>query len=339
MSRVLFKKVLRDLSNKQQYIKFQPAKLQHQLAQISNISITNEQVRAKRSRLFEDERKRQLNSIPRLEKIEVTYIGEETEETLILNRHLSTPGTVAKHISEVAMERSALALVNGNVWDINKPLEEDCTVELLHFHNEEPFHVNRAFWRSCSFLLGAVLESSFKEDVFVSLHSFPPPLISSGSFVIDVDFDIGHAWEPTREEMMVFAAQMHRLAEKKLPIERLLVDESVALNMFEDNKYKLSQIPSIAAKSDRGKLTIYKVGDHIDISSGPMVGDTSFIGRRCTIPVAHKIFRDNSPMYRFQGVALPKDVFLNHYAFGILEKRATELNKFGLEDTKIPKLS
>jgi hypothetical protein len=30
-------------------------------------------------------------------------------------------------------------------------------------------------------------------------------------------------------------------------------------------------------------------------------------------------------MYRFQGVALPKGIFLNHFAFGVLEKRAAKL--------------
>jgi len=340
MSRVLFRNICIHTNKKPQHLTFQLVKNQHQLSPMSNISLTNEQVRTKRSKMFEEERKRQINSIPRLEKIEVHYVGtqagENIEETLILNRNISTPFTVAQHLSEVEKDRAALALVNGHIWDMTRPLEEDCTVELLHFHIEDPFHVNRAFWRSCSFLLGAAIESAFREDIFVQLHSFPPPLVTSGSFVIDVDLNMGHTWDPTREEMMVFSAQMHRLAEKKLPIERLSVDQSLALKMFEDNKFKVGQIPSIAAKSESGKLTVYKVGDHVDISSGPMVGDSSFIGRRCTVPVAHKIYKDNSPMYRFQGVALPKDIYLNHYAFGILEKRASHLNKFGLDDTRVP---
>lgn len=73
------------------------------------------------------------------------------------------------------MSRSALALVDGELWDLHRPLVSDCSLELLHFHDEDPFHVNRAFWRSCSFMLGAVLDTVFKEDVFVELHSFPPP--------------------------------------------------------------------------------------------------------------------------------------------------------------------
>ena len=78
-------------------------------------------------------------------------------------------------LSEMLLDRSALAQVNGQIWDMERPLEEDCTVELLHFHMDDPFHVNRAFWRSCSFMLGAALESVFTDDLFVQLHSFPAP--------------------------------------------------------------------------------------------------------------------------------------------------------------------
>ena len=73
------------------------------------------------------------------------------------------------------------------------------------------------------------------------------------------------------------------------------------------------------------KVTLYRTGDHVDISRGPMVGNTGFLGRRCTIARAHPISNDGADLYRFQGVALPKNVFLNHFAFGILEKRAALL--------------
>ena len=78
-------------------------------------------------------------------------------------------------ISEVVVDRSALALVNGKVWDMHRPLEEECSVELLHFHQDDPFHVNRTFWRSCSFLLGYACEAVFGDQIPLNLHSFPAP--------------------------------------------------------------------------------------------------------------------------------------------------------------------
>ena len=174
-------------------------------------------------------------------------------------------------------------MVNGNPWDMHRPLIEECDLELLHFHDRDPKHLNKAFWRSCSFLLGYACQAVFGDHVPLQLHSFPPPNVQSGSFVYDIDLG-GHQWKPSKEELMVISAKMHRIAEQAFPFERLVVDTHKALEMFADNKHKLQQIPSIAKKSPSGSsVTLYRVNDHVDISTGPMIANTSFLGRRCTI--------------------------------------------------------
>ena len=49
-------------------------------------------------------------------------------------------------------------------------------------------------------MLGAAVERSFKDELMVHQHSFPPPNVSSGSFVADVDLGLEHDWEPSRWE-------------------------------------------------------------------------------------------------------------------------------------------
>ena len=39
--------------------------------------------------------------------------------------------------------------------------------------------------------------------------SFPAPNVASGSFVTDADLGLGHDWQPSREELMVFSAQVN----------------------------------------------------------------------------------------------------------------------------------
>ena len=78
-------------------------------------------------------------------------------------------------LSETLVEHSALSIVDGRPWDMHRPLEGDCELQLKSFHDLDPFHVNKAFWRSCSFLLGYACESVFGENVPIKLHSFPPP--------------------------------------------------------------------------------------------------------------------------------------------------------------------
>lgn len=75
-----------------------------------------------------------------------------------------------------------------------------------------------------------------------------------GSFVYDVDLKIPN-WKPSKKELMVFSAAMHKLAEQNLPFQRLDIDASLAREMFRDNQYKAKQISSIAAQSQSGGET------------------------------------------------------------------------------------
>ncbi|CAL7938912.1 unnamed protein product [Xylocopa violacea] len=283
--------------------------------------LSKAQVREKRNLLFEEEKSKQ-NNMRRIEKIDVKYKSPIEEIKLVMNKGLSTPTDCAKHISEGVTKVSALAFVDGSPWDMNRPLTSQCELKLLNLLSPENKVVNIAFWRTCSFILGAVIDIAFKPDVKVHLHSFPIPVIKSGSFTYDVHLELDD-WKPTNQEMRALSAQYMKFVNQELPIERIETTEIVALNMFQDNPFKTEQIPNIA-KSNNNKVTLYRIGDHVDISKGPMIGNSSLIGR-CTIAAVHKI-PDKEYLYRFQGVALPKGVLLNQFAYGLLENRAKKLN-------------
>ncbi|XP_055691660.1 39S ribosomal protein L39, mitochondrial [Lutzomyia longipalpis] len=288
--------------------------------------ISYAEISRRRSELFSAEKQAQKEKIGRIERIEVRYLGLPQDTTLMMNRGLSTPYNCAQHISEFHCKRSALALIDGNIpWDMHRPLPDSCTLQLLTFTSPDPHHVNRAFWRTCSFLLGAVLSSTFKDEAHLQLHSFPSPNYRSGSFIYDVSLAQAD-WCPTLQELKTLSAEMVKLAARNLPIERLEVSHELAREMFRENPFKSQQIPNIAQKND-GQVVIYRVGEHVDISRGPMVTSTRHLGR-CSITSAHPVGRldDSLPLYRFQGVALPPDFIINHIAYGILENRAKKLN-------------
>lgn len=192
---------------------------------------------------------------------------------------------------------------------------------MRHCVNQESFNffsTCSAFWRSCSFMLGAALSNVFKDNVDVQLHSFPSPNVKSGSFVYDISLNHQN-WKPNKEELRTISAEMVKMAAKDLKFERLEVVHDLALEIFKDCPFKREQLPSI---SRDGSVIIYRVGDHIDISRGPMMGSTALLGR-CTIGAVFKIADINKTdsFYRVQGVALPKEIIINHYAFSILEDR------------------
>ncbi|XP_037933583.1 39S ribosomal protein L39, mitochondrial [Teleopsis dalmanni] len=280
----------------------------------------------KRNELFDEEQRRQREAVGRIEKIEVRYLGLPEDATLVMNRSISTPYNCAQHLSEGHCKRSALALIDGKVpWDMHRPLKDSCTLQLLNFMVADPINVNKAFWRTCSFMLGAALQNCFKDAAGLQLHSFPGPNVKSGSFVHDIALGVKE-WQPTNAELRAISSEMVKLAEKDLKIERLEVSDDLAIEMFRDTQYKNEQLPSIS-QQNQGRVVLYRMGTHIDISRGPMVGSSHFLGK-CTIAAVHKIAEesDKDTLFRIQGVALPKGFALNHVAYGTLEKRAKKLN-------------
>lgn len=171
-------------------------------------------------------------------------------------------------------------------------------------------------------MLGAALSKVFKDSVNIQLHSFPSPNVKSGSFVYDIYLN-HQDWKPSKEELRTISAEMVKMAANDLKFERLEVVHDLALEIFRECEFKREQLPSI---SKDGSVVIYRVGDHIDISRGPMMGSTALLGR-CTIGGVFKFGNVDTTgsFYRVQGVALPRDIILNHYAFSILEDRIKEI--------------
>lgn len=70
----------------------------------------------------------------------------------------STPGEIYNRINVKAYEKAIVARVNNQLWDMDRPLEEDCIVELLPFENPLAKEV---LWHSAAHVLGSALESIY----------------------------------------------------------------------------------------------------------------------------------------------------------------------------------
>ncbi|CDW54000.1 39S ribosomal protein L39, mitochondrial [Trichuris trichiura] len=291
------------------------------------------QIRERRSGLFEKERIRQQNLIGLLEKIEVRVHppkavvnkaeGEEEEKAIILamNKDVSTPFDCALHLSRLISDRAALAMVNGVAWDMRRPLPSDCDLKFLFYTDEDPSVVNKAYWRTCSLILGYILETSFKEDVLVTLHSWPAVDVRSGSFVYDVDFGKHNGWQPSEKDFrMLSYVPPKELRKKDFPIERLDVDVSVAKEMFQDNRFKSEQVQSIANTMKKGgkKIPLYRVGDHVDISRGPMISSTAQLGFYNVTAFHYYSTDDFGSLCRVQGVSVPFTQRINSWAWEVV---------------------
>ncbi|XP_009990870.1 PREDICTED: 39S ribosomal protein L39, mitochondrial-like, partial [Tauraco erythrolophus] len=135
---------------------------------------TSEEVIQMRSELFTKEKERQLSLYPRIEKIEVKYTGKSHPGSVfVMNKVLSTPYNCAMHLSEWHCQKSVLALVDGEVWDMYRPLTKSCEIQFLTFKDEDPEEVNKAYWRSCAMIMACVLKRAFKDEYSVNLVKAP----------------------------------------------------------------------------------------------------------------------------------------------------------------------
>uniref|UniRef100_A0A8D0EDS9 Mitochondrial ribosomal protein L39 n=1 Tax=Salvator merianae TaxID=96440 RepID=A0A8D0EDS9_SALMN len=258
-----------------------------------------------RNELFQKEKERQLSLYPRIEKIEVKYVGKSHPDTLfIVNKGLSTPYTCAMHLSEWHCKKSVLALVDGQVWDMYKPLTQSCEIDFLTFKDDNPEEVNKAYWRSCAMILGCVLEQAFKDEYRVTLVRAPEVPVVSGAFCYDVILDNRlDDWKPAEENLRTLTQDAYKLIQKDLPFELLDVDAKVALQIFQHNK----------------------LGAFVDISEGPHIPRTSLC-HQYEITAAHGLQTSQSELIRrFQGVSLPVFLKAHHTIWYRLRKRSQKL--------------
>ncbi|RUS83914.1 hypothetical protein EGW08_008328 [Elysia chlorotica] len=274
----------------------------------SSRKLTNAEVRRKRVELFDAEKERQLGLLTRVEKIEVRHKGVPEECTLIMNKDLSTPFNCAMHMHELLMTRSALALVNGEPWDMHRPLERDCDLQFLHFQDEDARVLNNVslIYNDLKFPLPPSLKPRILTRIFINIFFFISfESVSSGSFVYDAALNLGD-WKLSQTELNCLSRIGYRLSFADLRVQRLTIPVSVANQMFADNRFKAEQISAIAAKSRSGsEVTVYRAGDHIDLSSGPMIASTALIGRYSVCAVHDVESPTFGRLQRVQGLALP----------------------------------
>lgn len=70
----------------------------------------------------------------------------------------TSPMDIARAISKSLSERIVISKVNGQLWDLERPLEGDATLELLDFDHPEG---KRVFWHSSAHVLGEAAERHY----------------------------------------------------------------------------------------------------------------------------------------------------------------------------------
>ncbi|XP_018516416.1 39S ribosomal protein L39, mitochondrial isoform X1 [Lates calcarifer] len=285
------------------------------------------EVRSQRNAVFSREQARQRALYPRIEKIEVSVRGPGLDGMLlIMNRGMSTPLSCARHLTEHHVTNSALALVDGELWPLHQPLTQSCSLTLLTFKDSDPTLVNQAYWRSCAALLGQVLETAFKDDYTVELLSTPEVPVTLGAFCCDVALDPQlDSWTPSEESLRSLTRGAQQLIHQDLIWEPLEVAPSVALEVFSHSRFKQEEVEQKAAQSPKGTVMLYRCGDHVLLSGGPLVARTGLCSQY-EVTALHSLGQGPWGLRRrAQGLSLPLQLQAHHTVWRKLRQRAEKL--------------
>ncbi|CAH8597448.1 unnamed protein product [Schistosoma turkestanicum] len=278
---------------------------------------------------------------PRVEKVTVTYRGILGESTLEMTKGISTPLDCAKHLSEMLVKESVIAMVNNTPWDMNRPLLCDCSLDFVQFKDShhDPTIANNAFWQSCTLLLAATLETAFHHQHNVRIINLPVLHPKSGGFVCDISFNPQYEsfvnWSPSPKELHSLNMYIQRLATDDLSFEPLdiSIHSELLQKLFADNPLRSQQInhvfnndhessdmiDSLSIKdkiTERSTLPVYRVGNFVEcFTNGPLIRSTGLIGKISISSfsrIGHLRGSSNNIVYRVQGVAIPS-AFLTHF--------------------------
>lgn len=227
---------------------------------------------------------------------------------------------VALSISEGLARNVLAAKVNGNVVDATLPIENDATLQLLTWNDEEG---KSTMWHSSAHLMAEALEFYYPG---IKLAIGPP--ITNG-FYYDVDF---MDYSITEKDLEKVEQKMKELAKEKMPYIRQEISKAEAIAYFSEKQdpYKLELLDGL----EDGQITFYTQGNFTDLCRGPHIPNTGFIKAVKLTSIAGAYWRGdekNKQLTRIYGITFPKPAELSEYLEKLEEAKKRDHRKLGKE--------
>lgn len=227
---------------------------------------------------------------------------------------------IAKSISE-GLARVALSVeVNGEIWDLSRPIAKDASIRIFTWNDKGGKY---AFWHSSAHLMAEALEALYPGVKF----GIGPPI--DNGFYYDVDLEGRPFGE---EELASVEKKMTELAKANSAFVRRDVAKKDAVDYFtkKGDEYKLELLEGL----QDGSITFYQQGNFVDLCRGPHVPSTGIIKAVKLLNVAGAYWRGdekNKMLTRIYGITFPKQKELDEYLFMLEEAKKRDHRKLGRE--------
>ena len=227
---------------------------------------------------------------------------------------------IAKSISEGLARRVLASEVNGEVWDLNRPLDKNVKLKLLTFSDATG---KSTMWHSSAHIMAEAIEFFYPG---VNLAIGPP--IENG-FYYDIDFKNHTISESDLEKI---EKKIIELAKQKNPFIRKEISKKDAIEYFKskNDPYKLELLENL----EDGSITFYTQGDFTDLCRGPHLPNTGYIKAVKLLNIAGAYWRGdekNKQLTRIYGITFEKQKDLNSYLEKLEEAKKRDHRKLGKE--------
>ncbi len=228
---------------------------------------------------------------------------------------------IAKSLSN-SLAREVLSInVNDELWDLERPIEEDATIKLNKWDDPDGKH---AFWHSSAHLMAEAVEAIFPGTKFGI-----GPAIENGFYY---DVDPGDEVVITEGDLPKIEKKMKDLVSQKLVYSRSEVSKEEAMKYFGDKGdfYKTELIGDL----EDGTITFYKQGNFTDLCRGPHLANTSPIKAIKLLSLAGAYWRGDETrkqLTRIYGVSFPKQKMLEEHLEMLEQAKLRDHRKLGKE--------
>lgn len=229
-----------------------------------------------------------------------------------------------KKASEVLKERGidgdAMAVkINGKMCDLDALVEEDAKIEPVRVDSPEGIEILR---HSASHIMAQAVYRLYPGTKYGV-----GPAIENG-FYYDMDVPVAI----TEEDLPKIEDEMKRIASEAIPFERLVMSKEEAMRLFQErgDVYKLEILKDI----EDDTVSLYRVGEFIDLCRGPHVPNTSYVKHFKLLSLAGAYWRgdERNPMLtRIYGTAFPSEEDLIAYLTKIEEAKRRDHRRIGKE--------
>ena len=227
---------------------------------------------------------------------------------------------IAKKISERLAKVATSALLNDEVVDLRTILNEDCTLSILTFDDDEG---KGAYRHTTSHIMAQAIKR-----LFPSAKLAIGPSIENG-FYYDIDMDRNF----TPDDLEAIEKEMAKIVSEDLAIERFELPREEAIRLMEEKEeaYKVELIKDLP---EDAVISFYRQGEYVDLCAGPHLMSTGLVKAFKLTSSSGAYWRGdehNKMLQRIYGTSFPKKADLDHHLEMIEEAKKRDHRKLGKE--------